>query len=490
MNIDPNKVLHAARMGIPLVVKTHSLAPETEVELEEILALYLAELGQSALKDHLSYCLRELTGNAKKANTKRVYFQEKGLNLDDAADYQKGMLTFKTDTLGDIGRYLRLQEAQDLSIKVTFLIRKQVLYLNIRNNVPAASAELTRAYDRIARSRAFASMEEAFEEVLDDSEGAGLGITILILMLRKMGLTERSFDLTVAGNETVASLSIPMEGVRLETVEVLTSELVGAVDSLPPFPENLQRVLTLLEQPDVEFQAVATQLSRDPVLTAGLIRYLNSAQLGNRKTIGSLRDAVQVVGLKGLRDFIYPYGAHQVLGPYLASQKSLWENASRVSAYATSLARDLGFGLTERNLSQIAGILYNLGQILIVHLKPEQTGRMLEFCRTKGLGVDVFDQLTQAINPSELGALAAERWNFPDDLVEVLRHQSRPQGAPAALKPVSCLVYLAGMLLWVEQGLVQEDKIDHDILRALKLEAPGRLDQVHTALKTRFEAAG
>lgn len=487
MNIDRTKVVHAARMGIPLVVKTHTLPSTTEVELEEILCLYLEELGQSGLKDHLSYCLRELTGNAKKANTKRVYFEEKGLSLADPAEYARGMKTFKPDTLSNIARYLKLQEEKDLWIKVTFLIKKQVLYLNIRNNAPALHSELTRVFDRIARSRAFNSMEEAFEEVLDDSEGAGLGLTILILMLRKMGLTEKSFNLSVLGEETSASLTIPMESVKFAQIEALTTEMLDAVESLPPFPDNLRKVLALLDTPDVEFQAVATQLSRDPALTAGLIRYLNSARLGNRKKIGSLRDAVQIIGLKGLKDFLFPYGAHQALAPYLERQKGLWDNASRVSSYAAGLAREEGFGATERNLAQIAGILYNLGQILITHLHPDQSSRILEFCRSKGLGADLFDSLTQAINPAELGARAAERWGFPEDLVEVLRNQSRPQGAPQALKPVACLVYLAGHLLWLEQGLVQPERLDPVVLRALKLDDPEKLAAVHQKLKREFE---
>ena len=74
MNIDRNRVVHAARNGIPLVIKTHTLPAQTETDLEEILQVYLEELGQGGLKDHLAYCLRELTVNAKKANTKRVYF--------------------------------------------------------------------------------------------------------------------------------------------------------------------------------------------------------------------------------------------------------------------------------------------------------------------------------------------------------------------------------------------------------------------------------
>jgi hypothetical protein len=119
MNIDPNKVVHAARNGIPLVIKTHTLPPQTEADLEEILLVYLGELGQAGLKDHLAYCLKELTVNAKKANTKRVYFQEKGLKLDVPADYEKGMRTFKKETLDNIQHYLELQEQKDQYIKVT-----------------------------------------------------------------------------------------------------------------------------------------------------------------------------------------------------------------------------------------------------------------------------------------------------------------------------------------------------------------------------------
>ena len=48
-------------------------------------------------------------------------------------------------------------------------------------------------------------------QVLDDSEGAGLGLVILVLMLKKMGLGEDSFDILSDGTETVARIVIPLE---------------------------------------------------------------------------------------------------------------------------------------------------------------------------------------------------------------------------------------------------------------------------------------
>ena len=48
--------------------------------------------------------------NAKKANTKRVYFMEKGLDLNNDKDYELGMKTFKQETFDNIQYYLQKQK--------------------------------------------------------------------------------------------------------------------------------------------------------------------------------------------------------------------------------------------------------------------------------------------------------------------------------------------------------------------------------------------
>jgi hypothetical protein len=76
------KIKVAIQKSVPVTVTTYKLNHETEVYLEDILGVFLRELGQDALVDRLAYCLKELAVNAKKANTKRIYFEEKGLLLD------------------------------------------------------------------------------------------------------------------------------------------------------------------------------------------------------------------------------------------------------------------------------------------------------------------------------------------------------------------------------------------------------------------------
>ena len=149
--------------------------------------MYLNKFGQGELKDRIAYCMRELAVNAKKANTKRVYFSEKNLDIENPKDYAVGMESFKQETLDNINYWLEKQQEAGLYIKVVFHSTENSFTLSIKNNAINLTKRTNEVYDRIARSRAFESMEEALSSVLDDSEGAGLGIVILVLMLKKIG---------------------------------------------------------------------------------------------------------------------------------------------------------------------------------------------------------------------------------------------------------------------------------------------------------------
>ena len=308
-----------------------------------------------------------------------------------------------------------------------------------------------------------------------------MGIVILILMLRKMGLTEKSFSLESAEGATTASLKIPMEAVKLELVTTLADELVQVIDSLPPFPENLRQLMKLLDQPDVEFEDLAARLSMDPALTADLIRYINSAGRGRRARVTNLRDAVQMVGLRGIREMILPYGTQKLLKKFVEQQKVLWKEAQRVSQFASGLAREFGLERQNQDLAQIGGLFSTLGRIIVSYLHPETSDRIEAYCRDKNFSSARFNDLTQTINPAELGARVAEKWQFPDNLVQVLRHQSWPHSVAPELLPTACIIHLAVHLNAHAQGLTQLDQIHEEVLVTLGA-TPEKLETLFKSL--------
>ena len=207
--VDVDKVNKAIKMEVPLVMTTYTLPRKVEHYIEQVVTIFLDYVKQSRLRDNVIYCIQELVVNAKKANTKRVYFIDRGLNLFDQNDYNQGMSTFKDDTLNNINYYLDLQRQQGLYIKLILHLKDGLITIEVRNNATITSSELDRVHKRLDKASEYEDMEDAILHLLDDSEGAGLGLVMLVIMLKKLGLESDAFELLNVGNETVARIIIP-----------------------------------------------------------------------------------------------------------------------------------------------------------------------------------------------------------------------------------------------------------------------------------------
>jgi hypothetical protein len=210
ISADIEKVNEAIRMEVPLIMTTYTAPRKVERYIEQVVTVFLDHVKQSDLKDNVVYCIQELVVNAKKANTKRAYFSDKGLDLNDTTDYEKGMESFKDDTLKNIDYYLDIQRSQGLYIKLILLLKDNTLTIEVRNNASITITELERIRSRIIKAKECDELEEAIVQVLDDSEGAGLGLVMLVIMLKKLGLGTDAFDLLRTNEETIARIFIPV----------------------------------------------------------------------------------------------------------------------------------------------------------------------------------------------------------------------------------------------------------------------------------------
>ena len=485
--IDVERLRRCVHSSIPISFKTYTLPHETEVYLEKVLGILLAELGQERLKDPLAYCLRELAVNAKKANTKRVYFTERALNLNDEGDYREGMKGFKTDTLENIQYYLEKQKAMGLYVKVTFHATGKTLVIRVRNNTEITRAEQMRVFDRIARARGFATLEEAFDKTQDYVEGAGLGIVILILILRKVGLSEESFSVDMVEGETVATLTIPFSQVHLEQIDYLTQMVVEEIGRMPHFPENVLQLQKLISDPNVSMNEIARQVSTDPSLTADLLKLVNSAQFMLPRRVDNIVKAVKLVGLKLLTNLLYSYGTQKVMSEKYQEMKLLWAHSYRTAFYAYLLARNY---LRRDDIVDdvyVGGILHDLGQIVVFGLHGELWSRLSAICKEKSIPVRALENLFVGLNHAEIGSLLAKRWNFPEILVECIRRHHDPIGCDAEYQDAVYTVYLANCVANLEIDRITYEQIEGSVLVFFGVQKEEQFRQIAERLRTTFE---
>ena len=472
--VDEAKIKKAILSGLPLTITTFTLPREMDVYIESVIAIFLKHTGNDPLREYLVYCVRELAVNAKKANTKRVYFLESNLNISNQEDYRTGMEHFKEATLGNIEHYLQLQKEMGLYIKLILQIRENIMYIEVRNNAAITRTELIRIHDRLARSRQYNSLDEALSQLIDDSEGAGLGLVILALMLKKIGLDDDCFDIHGSENETVARIMIPLDRVQVENISVLSREIANSVSSLPQFPENIMEVQRLLANPRAEMGSVARHLSADPALTADLLRLVNSAHYMLLMRVDNIFDAVKLVGFRGIRNLLYSYGTQKILGEDSPEKWRLWEHSRRAAFYGYNLAKNFKKDHHLPDDVYVGSILHDMGKIVFSSVHPDLLDKLRHFCSEKNIPIATFENITGGMNHSEIGALIAQKWNFPDFLVNAIRYHHSPSAAPEYFRDLVDCVYLANMLCEYENGNVTFDQFEEG-----PLENFGIPDKVH-----------
>jgi len=460
LTVDEIKIKKAIISGLPLTITTFTLPREIEVYLEDIITVFLRLAGQEKLTDFIVYCVRELASNAKKANTKRVYFLERGYDLSNANDYKEGMVDFKKNTIKDLAHYLQLQKEKGLYIRVIIQIRENIIFFEIRNNVTITRTELIRIHDRLARSRQYNSLEDALSQVLDDSEGAGLGLVILVLMLKKMGLDEDCFDIRSNNKETIARIMVPLDQIRVENISVLSEVIANSITSLPQFPENILEIQRLINRADSNMTTIARQISTDPALTADLLRIVNSAYYMLSKRVDNIFDAVKMVGIQGIKNLLFSYGTQRILGNDTSEKKKLWEHSYKTAFYAFNLAKNFKQNNDLLDDVFVCAILHDMGKIVFSTVHPELLDKIRAFCMERNIPIATLEDLSAGMNHTSIGALIAEKWNFPNNLIMAIRYHHNPSAAPTEYRELVECVYLANMFCEYENGSVAYEQFE------------------------------
>jgi putative nucleotidyltransferase with HDIG domain len=461
-----------------------------ETYVNEILSTFLAELHQEELYDYLSYCLRELGINAKKANTKRVYFQEKNYNIADPVQYEEGMRNFKMETLANIDHYLNLQKTQGLYIKILFQVKNNQIRLEVRNNVELTSFEYKRIHDKLAKAEQYESIEETFLSDQDESEGAGLGLIIMILMLQKIDGGEHSYHIETSNGETIAVISLPLSVKIQSEVVALSREIVSRINDLPQFPENILTINRLLNDPHSELADIAHHVASDPALTADLLRLVNSSAFALSRKCRSIHEALKMVGIKGLKNILYSLGSIQTLGSATAEQRRIWNHCYKTAFYAHYLSKNLPQMRSVIDDAYVCGLLHDMGKIIFSSVLPELEEHITSFSAAKNIPKELFERLSAGINHAEIGALIAEKWNFPEVIIQTLRFHHNPESAPESTQKLVSVVYLADMMTHYQEHSIEYYQFDEEILIKLNITSEEQIQKLIAQMDAAFEAEG
>ena len=238
---------------------------------------------------------------------------------------------------------------------------------------------------------------------------------------------------------------------------------------------TIQAILPRLGDDDLDVDELARMVGHDPVLAARVLRLANSSFYGLSRQVGSLHDAVLVLGFFNLRSLVLSTGLISAFANAEETARSL-ATAAAAGALAKSLRIPSGPAFT-------AGLLHNLGALLLGQF-AQQYWRDLEgetFDSTESR-LDKERQLF-GFDHCELGADIAGHWHFPDDIRAAIRSYAKPFQAPA--EPLTDVVHVAWLVSCRVGGDGQSVDVAPQVLHRLGLEG----DIGESALADALQAA-
>lgn len=221
------------------------------------------------------------------------------------------------------------------------------------------------------------------------------------------------------------------------TSQAIVDELLAHVEKLPEIPSVAFQVNKLLDDPDTDAGDLAGVIMQDPALTVQVLKICNSAQYGFSRKIGTIKEAVAILGYQVLKRVIFTIISHGVLNRpvegYALEKGALWENAVTCASYSRAIAQKVK--LADPELAFVGALLRDIGKIAM-EAKARGHHKELESIAMQKASsfIDAEEQVV-GLSHSQLGFHLAKRWNLPDSLINIILYHHQPSQMPPEIKP-------------------------------------------------------
>jgi HD-like signal output (HDOD) protein len=230
---------------------------------------------------------------------------------------------------------------------------------------------------------------------------------------------------------------------KLENYESILKDL-----AIPPRPEALTRMFEEMSKDEPDLARVGKIVQADPAMTAGVLQVANSPLLGLNRKVGSISQALSLLGLKNISNIATGIAIRQSLkgsGDGKTFEK-FWDSAeytALISGYLATRLRGI-----PADVAFTFGLFHDCGVPILMMRFPRYKDALKKAKSHPGEIFSAIEEDATGTSHAILGYFLAKSWGLPDDLCQavLLHHDLRAfndKHTPEAVRNLIALVHLA-----------------------------------------------
>lgn len=215
--------------------------------------------------------------------------------------------------------------------------------------------------------------------------------------------------------------------------EQLMDRLFDSPD-LPSLPAIALQIIELVQEDEVDVDKIAEMISLDPALSSKMLKTVNSSFYGLPKTVGSVQQAVVVLGLNSVKTLALGFTLVSNLtdaGGDDFDPMSFWRRSLYGATAAKQLCEQLNIVQAEEVF--MASLLQDVGVLALAQVLGGTYTPLMRRTADNHRKLGELERESLGGDHMEVGAALAESWGLPPLLVESIRLHEHPNDAPENL---------------------------------------------------------
>ncbi|MBL8060585.1 MAG: HDOD domain-containing protein [Chthonomonas sp.] len=228
--------------------------------------------------------------------------------------------------------------------------------------------------------------------------------------------------------------------------KMVRDALSSATNQLPALPTVLVRILQLTEDSNSgSIGEIEGLIKSDQAISSRLLRIVNSAYFGLGGKVGSVSQAVVILGFQQVRNLVLSTSLMSSFdsGGEAAkeSQAKLWQHAFATASAAQLLGRRQKISAKDNELVFVGGLLQNIGSLFILSVLSRTYAALVNEAYNTGQWVVDIENERLGLNHAEIGAEILSKWELPADLVNLIGAHEGP--FTEELDPTVAMIHVA-----------------------------------------------
>ncbi len=189
--------------------------------------------------------------------------------------------------------------------------------------------------------------------------------------------------------------------------------IIRDTKTLPTLPGVIARLSAMAEQSTVSVDEMARVVMTDQVLSAKVLRLVNSAFYGSYGRVSTVSAALLRLGVNVVKSLAISSSIFEIMEKNIVG---LWEHSMGVAVAASALAGRLK--MKDPDEISTAALLHDIGKVIIKIKLEDDYGKLTALIEEKDLLMIEAERELLDTDHAEIGAWLAQTWHLPQNLVE------------------------------------------------------------------------